>query len=379
MTQRLVHLRVEPVGKARLRVFPGQPLQRLLRRLAPAEHFVRILIGQLIQREGNGFRKIHRRRNRVRPGRKQPRHLFRRFQMPLRIGGQQRACVFHPHMLADRRHHILQGPPLWGVVVHVIARHQPQAQPFGKGCKPRQPRPVIRAIEKARRQIGDVQKRHRLPQPRLEGRIHLSRRHGHQHLPVLRAGNIRKAQMALPLRRAPVAQGQEFRQPSIGRPVAREAQKLEPVLRHEPRPHHQLDARFLRRHMCPHDPRQRVAVGNPHRLMAQSGGLVHQLVRMAAAAQKTEIAGDPQLRKARHAASPVTGAATASRPARLDLLRSTGENCGVLLRKDEQVSTPRAREHRPAHSAPRAPPPWRMPPGIAGDTNNRSGSGSGPP
>ena len=50
----------------------------------------------------------------------QPRHLLRRFQVPLGIGFELQPCVMDGAFLADAGEHVLQGPAMGGVIEHRI-------------------------------------------------------------------------------------------------------------------------------------------------------------------------------------------------------------------------------------------------------------------
>jgi len=86
---------------------PGQRFQRLLRRLPGNPHLGRILVAQRIERKLAPLDNLQRPSDGVRMPRKQPRNLFRRFQMPVRKTLAPEAGVVDRAALADARHHVL--------------------------------------------------------------------------------------------------------------------------------------------------------------------------------------------------------------------------------------------------------------------------------
>jgi hypothetical protein len=101
--------------------------------------------------------------------------------------------------------------------------------------------------------------------------------------------------MAFALGRAALAEGEKRRQPAIGGAVLGEGEEAHPVAQIEPHTDDEADAGLLRRLMRAHEPGDAVAVGDRDRRETERRGLLHQLVRMRAAAQKGEIAGHLKL------------------------------------------------------------------------------------
>ncbi len=110
-------------------------------------------------------------------------------------------------------------------------------------------------------------------------------------------------EMAASLRRTLLADRQQARQPAIGRPVRRIAEQAPAVAQVEAAADDEADAGLLRRLMRAHHPGQRVAVGDGEGGVAERRGGHRQLLRMRAAAQEGEVAGDLQLGVAGHRAA----------------------------------------------------------------------------
>ena len=81
--------------------------------------------------------------------RKMPRHLLRRFQVPLRIGFEQPPGLVDRDVLADAGHDVLQGPPLGHVIEHVVHGDQRNEGCLGDRLETREPAVVVAAIEHA--------------------------------------------------------------------------------------------------------------------------------------------------------------------------------------------------------------------------------------
>ncbi len=86
----------------------GEVAQMAVRRLAPGHRFARIALAQFRQGECDGPGKMQGLGDGFGAMAEQPRHLRRRFQMPLGIGLQARAGRLQCHMFADAGDDILQ-------------------------------------------------------------------------------------------------------------------------------------------------------------------------------------------------------------------------------------------------------------------------------
>ena len=91
---------------------------------------------------------------RMGPFGEEARHLGRGFQVPLGIGGDQRAGLGEGDLFADTGHHVLQGTAGSGMVEHVIGCQKPQPRLPRQPIKPGDPRPIIAAVKMARCQIA---------------------------------------------------------------------------------------------------------------------------------------------------------------------------------------------------------------------------------
>ncbi len=100
---------------------------------------------------------------------------------------------------------------------------------------------------------------------------------------------------ALPFRSPPAPERDQSRKPPVSATVGGIGEQAGAILKIEPHADDKPDARFTGRGMGADHARQSVAVGHRDRLMPQRRRLGRQLIRMRAAAQKTEIAGDLKL------------------------------------------------------------------------------------
>ncbi len=231
--------------------------------------------------------------------------------MALGVGVESQAGLLDRAGLADAGQHVLQGPPLGAVVEDVIGGDHRRAVGLGHGRQLRQPVQVARAVATGRRQPdvapqgpGDG------PQLILERGLEMVRRHDEDHLALGVVQEVRPTQLALRLPGAPLADGQQPRQPAIGLTVGGiDQQAGRPVGEIQAAAGQVADRRAGLRQVAlrPPGPRrsgQRIAVADPDGLQAQRIGADHQLVRMRRAAQEREVAGGLQLHIAGHPNTP---------------------------------------------------------------------------
>ena len=173
------------------RPFPGQPLQLRHGCAILGRRLMGVLVFQIRQRKIAGIRHLPRGADRMRPLGKQAYHLSGRFQVPLGIGLQQKACLGNCRLLADAGHHILQGPPVRRVVEHIIGRQNTDPMRAGQSVQPVDPRPVIAGIKIGRRDMFQPRQRAFQPWEVSLETVEIGRRHGdklqaiclrHQHL-----------------------------------------------------------------------------------------------------------------------------------------------------------------------------------------------------
>jgi hypothetical protein len=125
-------------------------LKRRLRRGEAGYLLVGVFVFQLVEAEGERFAQAHCFVDRFGAVAEQPRHLFRRLEMALGIGGEQAACAADCSLLADAGQHIGKRPAVGMMHVHVIdgdQRHAGVARLLGKAPEPRT---VVTAIEHGR-------------------------------------------------------------------------------------------------------------------------------------------------------------------------------------------------------------------------------------
>ena len=108
---------------------------------------MRVLILQILQRKPTGIRHRPRRMNGMGPIRKQTTHLRGWFQIPFRIGFQQKPRGLNRHAFADAGHHILQRSARRCVVKNIIGGKDRQTVGFGQSIKTNNPPAVVAAIE----------------------------------------------------------------------------------------------------------------------------------------------------------------------------------------------------------------------------------------
>jgi hypothetical protein len=83
-----------------------------VRRQAGRNWFVRIFVGQLLEREVAVIGDVLRTHHRFRIPEEQPRHFLRRLQMSLGIRLQRQPRLIDAAAEADAGHHVLQRPPV---------------------------------------------------------------------------------------------------------------------------------------------------------------------------------------------------------------------------------------------------------------------------
>ena len=120
LLERIAHLVGDAAGEAPGGALPGEIFEMRLRRLALGHRLVGIFVFQLVEGEGAGIGDLDGAGERILMAGEQPRHLLRRFQMPLGIGFELQPCVMDRAFLADAGEHVLQGPAMGGVIEHGI-------------------------------------------------------------------------------------------------------------------------------------------------------------------------------------------------------------------------------------------------------------------
>ncbi len=217
--------------------------------------------------------------------------------MAFGIGGEAKPGLGDGAMLADRGQHILQGPPLGRVVEYVAGREQLEAGFVGDPREAGQPPRVVAAIEMVRGEIGAAGEISRDPlrARAVRGKADPVARVGWQqddHEPRAMGDDVRVIEVAFALWGTTLAEGQQRCQPAIGGAVLGKREEAHAVAQIEPHADDQANTGLFRRLVRTDDAGDAVAVGDGDRRETERGGLFDQLVRMRAAAQKREIAGD---------------------------------------------------------------------------------------
>ena len=112
--------RIEVLGITPFRALPGEIGEMLLRGLAGRHRLVGIFVFEFFQRKAAGLRNRHAARDRARKGRKQPRHLGRRLEVTLGIGGELEACFRDGAFLANAGEDVGERPALRRVIMHIV-------------------------------------------------------------------------------------------------------------------------------------------------------------------------------------------------------------------------------------------------------------------
>ena len=132
-----------PAGGA----LPGQFGEICVGALAIGHRFPRIFVAQFVEREAAGIGHFAGGGNGVRPVGEQALHLGRALQVALGIGVEQIAGRGDGGLLADAAHHILQWAAVGCVVMDIVGGEDRQAMRLRQRIEPRDPCPVVAAIE----------------------------------------------------------------------------------------------------------------------------------------------------------------------------------------------------------------------------------------
>ncbi len=220
--------------------------------------------------------------------------------MALGIGVEAKAGLGDGAALADAGDDVLQRAPLGHVVEHVVGGDQRQIVPRGKRGETLQPLGVVAAIEMLRGEIGAAGEiRRQAGEKGGKGgveRVRRSRRRkGDDELSFAMRRDIGVIELALALPGAPLADGEETREATIGGAIGGKTKQAGAVAEIEAAGGDEADADHLGRLVGAHDAGKRIAVGDGEGPMAERGGGHRQLLGMRGAAQEGEIAGDLQL------------------------------------------------------------------------------------
>ena len=262
---------------------------------------MRIFVFQVIQRECDAVGQGPRRGNRMGPVCEEAAHLIGRFQVAFGIGLQEPPGAGDGHALPNAGHHVLQRAAVGGGVKHVIGGEDRQAVTLRHPVQPVDPRPVIAAIEVARRDM--THPRQGAEKTRQTGGKALQigagqgdevqgiRRVIRQHL-QRQVGFPLLLPLALGIRH--LALRQQRRQPRIGGAVPWIGQKLRPAEQFQPRADQGMDAGGLGLAIHPHHTGQGIVIGDPDAVIAKPVRRRRQVHRVRGRAQEREATGQPQ-------------------------------------------------------------------------------------
>ena len=146
----MADFRRHAVRIAPARALLGEGDERFLRGGETRADFVRILVGEFVEREAAACEEAQRLGDRLRRGAEQARHLVRRFQVALGIRFETAAGRVESEMRADAGDDVLQRAPLGRVVEHVAYRDERHIRRSRERGEAREPAGVVAAIEHAR-------------------------------------------------------------------------------------------------------------------------------------------------------------------------------------------------------------------------------------
>jgi hypothetical protein len=179
------------------------------------------------------------------------------------------------------------------MIEHVVGGHDRRAGVAAQLVQARQALEVLGGVGAAGRQPrAAAQVAGHADQVALEAFVQRGRRDDQAQLPIRVVQEILPRQMALPLFRPPLTDGQQAGQPGEGLAVGRVAEQAGRAV-HEVQTAARQDAdvALLGRRPGAHDPGQGVAVGDADGGQAQGLGGEGQLLRVGGAAQEREVGG----------------------------------------------------------------------------------------
>ena len=230
-------MRRNAIGIAHRSALPGQVGQMFVRRQARRDRFVRIFIGQFLQRKAAAPDDLLRAQHSVGMVAEQPRHLLRGFQVTLGIGLQGKARLVDAAAETNAGHHVLQRTPIGQVVEHVVGGHHRQRQ-LGHRAQTARIIATIAAVG------GEICPAAKISPQALdicaEAGIQPVRRDDKQDLSLAvfqQIGVVQEAAVgglrriaAVAMRHASLADGEQTRQPSPGRAILRVAEQIRRVV-----------------------------------------------------------------------------------------------------------------------------------------------------
>ena len=321
-------------------------------------------MGEFVEAEGEAVEKADRLFDGLRRLGEEPRHLRRGFEVTLGVGLGQAPRRLERRSLADAGDDVGERAPLGRMHQRVVGRDERRAKLTRQRRAPRKPSPHVLAIGEARADpeaaaeglaevvesltltpaLARKRERGRYPSPACGRRWPEGPDEGQRHdlQPFAMLDQILDAQMAFALGRAQISRRQDPAEPAISRAVFRIGEHVRrPVVKGEPRAGRDPRARnrsliLARKHMRPHDARERIAIGDPDPRKFEFGGARDHFLGMRSPAQKRKIRHRRQLGEARleadHESRPSSG-----RASRVHLLPQAGEGMRPLSRLRERA------------------------------------------
>ena len=273
------HLVGHAFGIARGGAFPGELLERLLRRQAGHGCLFGILIGELVEREAAARGDVNRACQRFGIAAKEPGHFFGRLEIAVGMALAAKAGVIDGAIVPDAGHHILQDAPRRDMEQDIIGDDGRHARARRQVRQFMEPQRVVRAAAKCQRQIGAVPKS--LGEPAQAQRANIVRLIGHEDRdqPLAISDDIGPIETALRLATALFAKRKQPAEPCIGRPVGRIDEDGHAIGKIEAAADNQAHAGCLGGLMGADDAGEAVAIDDGERLDAEDGGLREQAPR----------------------------------------------------------------------------------------------------
>ena len=241
-----------PVGwrgvnrKAFSRTLPSELCQTVLRRHPLRDRLLGIFVAQFVEAEAAAFGDFEAALDRVLMAAKPPRHLLRRFQIILDIGGEAISGFCDRAAFADTRQHILQSAALGQMVEHVVDRDERQPGCLAESSETGEALHIIAAIEMVRGKISTTTEIRRDAGCGLGGQ-------GHHNLTLAVRDDIGVVEMTFAFGRAALAEGQKSREPAIGGAIRGVGEKARAVAQIEAAPDDEANPNLLCRMMRAHD------------------------------------------------------------------------------------------------------------------------------
>ncbi|GJD81874.1 hypothetical protein NBEOAGPD_5130 [Methylobacterium gregans] len=333
LAQGRLHLSRNALGEAPAGELEGLLLQVALGGAAGRHRLVRVLVGEVAEREAAGFGDLDRAGERGRVVCEEPGHRVRRLQVALGIGLEAVAGLGQGAALADAGDDVLKRPPVRMVVERVRHRHERGAEPVADLGEAPEPGALVAAPPVAAGEIGPAGRRLGEPRETVEECVRrLDAALGRQRDQDLsgRGPEHRvEAEAAFAFPGAPVARREQAAEPAVGRAIHRVGDRLEPVLGDEAHARQEADPPGLgiagparppgfhpRRRVGAHQTGRGVAVRDADGGEPVSQRLLDVFLGVRGAAQEGEVRLDGEFRVTRHTRPSRSSISRRGRPAR---------------------------------------------------------------